>query len=176
MGDHCTSILLLPLSCKDSNSSHMNQNAQCSLSVTLLYFYGSFIVTGKLIERFCILLHIQSTVYNYGSIREALYSIYRMEGVRGLTCGLMPTLLRDAPFSGLYLLMYTSTKKAVPQEWIESTTFGPYVRFSCGVVAGIGASLVTQPADVLKTKMQLYPDKFRSIPEVVAYVYKVISN
>lgn len=119
------------------------------------------------------LFFLQSTVYNYSSIREALYSIYRHEGVRGLTCGLMPTLLRDAPFSGLYLFMYTSTKRAVPQDWIESNTVGPYVRFSCGVVAGIGASLVTQPADVLKTKMQLYPNKFQSIPEVVGYVYKV---
>jgi len=80
--------------------------------------------------------------------------------------------LRDAPFSGLYLLMYTSTKRSVPQEWMDSPTFGPYVRFSCGIVAGIGASLVTQPADVLKTKMQLYPDKFKSIPEVAVYVYK----
>lgn len=112
-------------------------------------------------------------MYHYGSIREALYSIYRKEGFRGLTCGLLPTLLRDAPFSGLYLLMYTTTKRTVPQDWIESSTFGPYVRFSCGIVAGIGASLVTQPADVLKTKMQLYPNKFHSIPQVVAYVYKV---
>jgi solute carrier family 25 protein 38 len=112
-------------------------------------------------------------VYNYSSIRGALGSIYRQEGVRGLTCGLIPTLLRDAPFSGIYLLIYTSSKKSVGKEWMESPTLGPYVRFSCGVVAGIGASLITQPADVLKTKMQLYPDKFQSLRQVVPYVYAV---
>lgn len=58
-----------------------------------------------------LLISLQSKVYQYSSIREAWRCIYAQEGVRGLTCGLVPTLLRDAPFSGLYLMMYTSTKK-----------------------------------------------------------------
>jgi solute carrier family 25 protein 38 len=93
--------------------------------------------------------------------------------MRGLTCGLIPTLLRDAPFSGLYLLMYTSSKKAVGKEWMDSPSLGPYVRFSCGIAAGIGASLVTQPFDVIKTKMQLYPEKFTSTRQVIPYVFEV---
>jgi solute carrier family 25 protein 38 len=121
----------------------------------------------------CFILLLQSKVYQYGSIREALGLIYRVEGVRGLTCGLLPTLLRDAPFSGLYLMMYNSTKRAVPEEWIESNTVGPYVRFSCGILAGFFASIITQPADVIKTKMQLFPAKFQSIPPVITYVYDV---
>lgn len=58
---------------------------------------------------------LQSGVYSYSSMREALCSIYVKEGAKGLTCGLIPTLLRDAPFSGLYLMFYTQTKKRVPQ-------------------------------------------------------------
>lgn len=49
----------------------------------------------------------------------------------------------------------------------------PYVsavHFTCGVSAGILASIVTQPADVLKTKMQLYPSKFNGIWSVIIYV------
>ncbi|OXA55260.1 mitochondrial glycine transporter A [Folsomia candida] len=114
----------------------------------------------------------ESKVYQYSSIREAWRCIYAQEGVRGLTCGLVPTLLRDAPFSGLYLMMYTSTKKAIGPEWMSDPTFGPYVRFSAGIVAGVGASLVTQPFDVIKTKMQLYPDKFTSVRHVVPYVFQ----
>lgn len=34
--------------------------------------------------------------------------------------------------------------------------------FSCGITAGILASVITHPADVLKTKMQLYPHEFRN--------------
>jgi len=32
---------------------------------------------------------------------------------------------------------------------------GPFTNFGCGVVAGAVASLVTQPADVIKTRMQV---------------------
>jgi len=116
-------------------------------------------------------------VYAYGSIREALRLIWRLEGVRGLTCGLLPTLLRDAPFSGLYLMMYTWTKQAVDPDWIQSSaTTAPYVRFSCGILAGFGASILTQPADVIKTKMQLFPHKFQTIPPAIVYVYQVCDN
>lgn len=131
------------------------------------FFHGMVPLTKYLF------LLLQSNFYEYSSIREALRSIYRLEGMRGLTCGLIPTLLRDAPFSGLYLMMYTSSKKAVGKDLMESPSFGPYVRFSCGIVAGIGASLVTQPFDVIKTKMQLYPDKFSSTRHVIPYVFQV---
>ncbi|CAG7824467.1 unnamed protein product [Allacma fusca] len=67
--------------------------------------------------------------------------------------------------------MYTWTKQAVPKEWTESS-LSPLVRFSCGISAGVGASLVTQPFDVVKTKMQLFPDRFHTIPPVLVYIYQ----
>lgn len=44
--------------------------------------------------------------------------------------------------------------------------------FSCGVIAGLLASVITQPFDVIKTKMQLYPNQFNSLLEAVLYVHK----
>ncbi|KAJ9581182.1 hypothetical protein L9F63_023641 [Diploptera punctata] len=113
----------------------------------------------------------ESGVYQYGGVTQALRVIYRTEGVRGLCCGLVPTLFRDAPFSGLYFMFYTQTKRALPQEWLNSNFAAP-VNFSCGLVAGLFASIVTQPADVVKTKMQLYPDKFNGIYSVLVYINK----
>lgn len=46
------------------------------------------------------------------------------------------------------------------------------VHFSCGILAGILASIVTQPPDVIKTKMQLYPNEFNSIYNATFFVYK----
>lgn len=57
----------------------------------------------------------ESGVYGYNGVTKALREIYRTEGVRGMTCGLIPTLFRDAPFSGLYLMFYTQSKLLVPQ-------------------------------------------------------------
>jgi len=80
-------------------------------------------------------------------VAASITDIYRVEGVRGLTRGLVPTILRDAPFSGLYMMMYDIIRKA---EWnkLDSALMN-------GLMAGGLASLVTQPMDVVKTKMQL---------------------
>ncbi|XP_059475701.1 mitochondrial glycine transporter B-like [Neocloeon triangulifer] len=113
----------------------------------------------------------ESGVYEYRGVTAALRVIYKTEGVKGLCCGLVPTLFRDAPFSGLYLLFYTQTKKSLPQEWWSTQLAAP-LHFSCGIVAGLLASAVTQPADVVKTKMQLYPDKYANILSVMAHIQR----
>lgn len=56
----------------------------------------------------------QSGRFGYESVHGALRNIYRSEGVQGLFSGLIATLLRDAPFSGIYLMFYTQTKKFMP--------------------------------------------------------------
>lgn len=60
----------------------------------------------------CILF--QSGCYNYGSVAGALRSVYETEGIRALFSGLTATLLRDAPFSGIYVMFYSQAKKALP--------------------------------------------------------------
>ncbi|KAG7153784.1 Mitochondrial glycine transporter-like 1, partial [Homarus americanus] len=100
--------------------------------------------------------------------REAMCSIYRKEGTRGLTCGLIPTPPADAPFC-LYLMFYTQTKKRVPQSesygFIKQLVDLKYIKIwkvtwllqftlhsrSAGWAHGISS----HPAlDVVKTKMQ----------------------
>ncbi len=49
----------------------------------------------------------------------------------------------------------------------------PLMHFSCGLVAGGAASIATQPADVVKTHMQLQPQKFSRVQTVVVYIYQV---
>ncbi|XP_018020386.1 mitochondrial glycine transporter A isoform X2 [Hyalella azteca] len=113
----------------------------------------------------------ESDVYRYRGVVEAVRTIYSKEGARGLTCGLLPTLLRDAPFSGLYLMFYTQIKYKIPEDYREGP-LSSACHFSCGVISGLLASAITQPFDVVKTKMQLYPDKFSSLLQVVIYVRK----
>uniref|UniRef100_A0A1E1XRY2 Mitochondrial glycine transporter n=1 Tax=Amblyomma sculptum TaxID=1581419 RepID=A0A1E1XRY2_AMBSC len=113
----------------------------------------------------------ESEVYHYRTMSEATRDIYRTHGIRGLYSGLIPTLIRDAPYSGIYLVFYVQAKHFVP----ESVTEGSHVmatNFACGVVAGLLASVVTQPADVIKTHMQLSPGKFQSITTTILLIAK----
>ncbi len=85
--------------------------------------------------------------------------------------GLTPTLLRDAPFSGLYLMFYRFLlhRMAISEEERAAAT-----RALCGMLAGALACLMTHPFDALKTAVQLYPDKFhtRSIVEAAVVLHR----
>jgi len=116
----------------------------------------------------------ESGQYGYTRMTTALVSIYRTEGVRGLTCGLLPTLVRDAPYSGLYLMFYTQLKNNVIPRCDRATGLalsgGTLTHFACGITAGFMASLATHPADVIKTKMQVQPDTYSNISGTIRLI------
>lgn len=60
-------------------------------------------------------LVLQCGRYSYGSVTGALRSVCRTEGPAALFSGLMATLLRDVPFSGIYVMFYSQTKSSLPQ-------------------------------------------------------------
>ncbi|XP_061442941.1 mitochondrial glycine transporter isoform X2 [Rhineura floridana] len=113
----------------------------------------------------------ESGRYGYESIHGALRNIYRSEGIQGLFSGLTATLLRDAPFSGIYLMFYTQTKKIAPYDQVDPA-LAPLVNFGCGIFAGILASLATQPADVIKTHVQLSSEKYLQTRQAVALIFR----
>ncbi|KAG1681317.1 hypothetical protein FOA52_007363 [Chlamydomonas sp. UWO 241] len=87
----------------------------------------------------------------YKSTAHAFSTIIRTEGIRGLFRGVVPTVLTNAPFSGLYYMMYTQLKRELAAD--DRPQFA--VNFVSGAVAGAGSTLATQPTDVLRTRMQL---------------------
>ncbi|XP_010871307.1 mitochondrial glycine transporter B-like isoform X1 [Esox lucius] len=112
----------------------------------------------------------ESGRYNYVSVIGALKSVCETEGPRALFSGLPATLLRDAPFSGIYVMFYSQTKRSLPQE-VSSSPYAPLVNFGCGVVAGVLASLATQPADVVKTHVQVSPAHWTT-KDAVGFIYR----
>jgi len=93
----------------------------------------------------------ESGQFEYKNIFAALRAIKHAEGMRGLTSGLIPTLWRDVPFSGLYLMFYEQLKAIS----VVKSSRPDLDKFVCGLGAGVLASTVTQPADVVKTRLQL---------------------
>ncbi|XP_040215623.1 mitochondrial glycine transporter isoform X1 [Rana temporaria] len=133
---------------------------------------GSRTVAGVCMLPFTVIkTRYESGNYSYKSVFGAMGSIYRTEGARGLFSGLTATLLRDAPFSGIYLMFYTQAKKIAFQSDIDQT-ITPLINFSCGIMAGILASVSTQPADVIKTRIQLSPEKYSWTGHAAYSIYK----
>ncbi|XP_038835015.1 mitochondrial glycine transporter B-like isoform X4 [Salvelinus namaycush] len=111
----------------------------------------------------------ESGRYNYVSVLGALKSVCETEGPRALFSGLTATLLRDAPFSGIYVMFYSQAKRSLPPE-VSSSPYAPLGNFGCGVMAGVLASVVTQPADVVKTHIQVSPSHWTT-KDAIRYIY-----
>jgi len=94
----------------------------------------------------------------------------RAEGGRGLVRGLAPTLARDVPFSGLYLALYETLKASNPA-WLAAASPAAS-HLLAGLGAGALASLVTHPADVVKTRMQLAGAVTPGVVATVAATYR----
>jgi len=92
----------------------------------------------------------------YTGVGQALISIGSKEGFKGLFSGLGSTLLRDAPFSGLNLVLYTQMRRVMndfaASQGREVNTFETFV---AGAIAGGLATFATSPPDVIRTRLVL---------------------
>jgi solute carrier family 25 protein 39/40 len=85
----------------------------------------------------------------------------------------LPTLARDLPFSGIYYMSYRKLKDifssdiSTNKNWLTSQA-------SISVAAGLIASFLTQPADVIKTYRQVAPTDYQNISVTIKSIIKVI--
>ncbi|EGG20284.1 mitochondrial substrate carrier family protein [Cavenderia fasciculata] len=78
-------------------------------------------------------------------------------GFTGLWRGLVPTLIRDVPFSAFYWAGYEIVKNFIYTNYKpEHQTISPFlVNFSAGAMSGSIAAILTTPIDVIKTRVQM---------------------
>ncbi|XP_018324006.1 solute carrier family 25 member 40 isoform X2 [Agrilus planipennis] len=93
---------------------------------------------------------MQSRKLSYFELGETLRLLIKQDGITGLWRGILPTLLRDVPFSALYWTQYETLKKFYGPG-VPSFSFS----FMAGALAGAVASVITLPFDVVKTHQQI---------------------
>lgn len=91
------------------------------------------------------------------TVASVLRDVRQAHGVRAWWRGLVPTILRDAPFSAIYWGAYETLKdparSVFPRRLFrDGNEFGVYL--AAGIGAGGLAALCTVPPDVLKTRRQ----------------------
>jgi solute carrier family 25, member 38 len=96
----------------------------------------------------------ESTLYNYKSVPDAFKSIYKRNGIKGLFSGFGTTTLRDVPYAGLYVVFYEQGKESFRPVFENAVA----VNLASSSSAGLLASVVTQPFDVIRTRVQVMPE------------------
>ncbi|KAI3386607.1 hypothetical protein SNEBB_001512 [Seison nebaliae] len=99
---------------------------------------------------------LQSERLPYSKMLLILKSSVRTSGIRSLWNGLVPSLLRDVPFSLLYWGNMELIKNYInSSQEISSDVIQPEVYAISGAISGIIAAIATTPFDVVKTFRQI---------------------
>lgn len=107
----------------------------------------------------------ESDYYAYRSLYGAGRDIVRTEGMRGLFSGFGATAARDAPYAGLYVVLYEQLKRYLaslssPLGGDGPKTSSSSINFVSGGLAAGLATATTNPFDAVKTRVQLMPGKY----------------
>ncbi|KAG2070004.1 solute carrier family 25 member 38 [Suillus decipiens] len=120
---------------------------------------------GLILNPFSILkARFESELHAYRSLSGSLLSITRM-GPSELMRGFIASSLRDAPYAGLFVVIYESIK--------HETTYAAGIHSFSAASAGAIATMATHPFDVIKTKMQVRSeDRYRGFTTTVMRIFK----
>lgn len=102
----------------------------------------------------------ESDFYHYKSLGQAVRSIYKeTNGIRGFFLGSGSTIARDAPYAGLYVLLYEKFKVSLGK--YTGGQFQDVLTNSLSaMIAASTATTLTTPFDMIKTRIQIDPGHY----------------
>lgn len=77
--------------------------------------------------------------------------------------GFGSTAIRDAPYSGIYLLFYEKIRQRQGTDTVGNAV--------SAATAGFLATAITQPFDVIRTKIQLQPQVYKNTLKATRLIY-----
>ena len=121
-------------------------------------------------------VRFESNLYSYPSVWAAVKGIRQTSGLRGFFAGFGATAMRDAPYAGSYVLFYEMLKPRVGS-LASSISAGPEedsgkkmqasvasaVNFTSASLAAAACSIISNPFDAVKTRIQLQPQEYRNM-------------
>ena len=110
-------------------------------------------------------LPYQSKPFGYWN---ALIEIKNTAGYRGLYRGHLATLLRIFPYAGVKFMAYEQFKNIIMPTREKETSMR---NFACGAMAGVCASFITYPFDLIRTRLA-FELKATSMTTTAIQIYK----
>lgn len=168
-----------PLVLANTSTSSKSSSALPKLSNTANLATGAVarVAAGFVMMPVTVLkVRYESDYYAYRSLLGAGRDIVRTEGVRGLFAGFGATAARDAPYAGLYVLLYEQLKRRLASMTTTSTNAdgtplagvsSSSINFVSGASAAGLATAITNPFDAVKTRLQLMPAKYGNMVRAV---------
>lgn len=89
----------------------------------------------------------------YDSFRHAVNSIYQSEGITGFYSAWRPTMARNVPFVMTTFTTMEFLKQRRLQQKPDRTDLNVLEHLSIGMTSALVAGLITQPIDVIKTRL-----------------------
>jgi solute carrier family 25 oxoglutarate transporter 11 len=97
------------------------------------------------------LVRMQSASYAYRNIFDAMLQISKQEGVLTLWSGVAPTMVRASLVAIGQLACYDESREYLVSRGIMSN--GPGAYFVASMIAGFAATVLSNPADTIKTRV-----------------------
>lgn len=123
-------------------------------------------------------VRFESNLYSYPSVWAAAKGIRATDGFRGFFSGFGATAMRDAPYAGTYVLVYemlkprvgrllTSLSSAEDGQVNMQSSVASSVNFTSAALAAVTCSIVSNPFDAVKTRIQLQPQSYKHSAQAV---------
>ncbi|KAK3394003.1 solute carrier family 25 member 38 [Podospora didyma] len=176
----------IPILGTSTQQQHQQQHQQTSSSLPKLSNIGNLLAGGAarslagfiLMPLTVLKVRYESSLYAYTSLASAGRDIAAREGLRGFFSGFGATALRDAPYAGLYVLFYEQSKKRLSALFPPPTATEKHhqkmgvsraagINFLSGVASGVVCSVISNPFDAVKTRIQLQPGAYRHMVHAV---------
>lgn len=115
-------------------------------------------------------VRFESDLYAYRSLAGAASSIWKHEGIAGFFRGWGATAVRDAPYAGIFFVFYEAGKKSLSnifmtddqkREKRDNRSLG--VNMTASALAAMAATTLTNPFDMLKTRLQVLPGEYKNL-------------